>query len=50
MGDTYFKHKSLNKCTRVDRNQYWMEAIGVIGLVLVKRDMLQLIREKLRER
>ena len=38
---TYFKHRSLHKCTRVARGQDGVEVKSMIDLVLVKRDMLQ---------
>ena len=40
MGDTYFKHKSLHKYTRVARGQDGMDIKRMIDQVLVKRDML----------
>ena len=40
MGDTYFRHKSLHKYTRVARGQDGMDIKRMIDQVLVKRDML----------
>ena len=45
MSNTYFKHGSLHKSTRVARSQ---EVKGMIDLVLVKRDMLRYFREDVR--
>ena len=38
--NTYFKHRSLHKYTRVARGQDGVEIKRMIDLVLVKRDML----------
>ena len=40
MGNTYFKHRSLNKYTRMARDQDRVEEKNMIELVLVKKDML----------
>ena len=37
--NTYFKHRSVHKYTRVANGQGGMEIKSVIDLVLVKRDM-----------
>ena len=39
MGDTYFDHKSLLKYTRLTRGQDCEEAMSMIDLVLVKKDV-----------
>ena len=40
VGNTYFKHRSLHKYTRVARGQQQVKVKSMIDLVLVKRDML----------
>ena len=40
VGNTYFKHRSLHKYTRVAKGQDGMEVKSMIDLVLVKKDML----------
>ena len=40
VGNTYFKHQSFPKYTRVARGQHGAEVMSMIGLVLVKKDML----------
>ena len=40
VGNTYFKHRSLHKYTRVAKGQDGWEIKSIIDLVLVKRDML----------
>ena len=40
MSNTYFRHKSLHKCTRVAKGQDGVEIKSMIDLVLVKKDML----------
>ena len=40
LGNTYFKHRSLYKYTRVARGQDRVEVKSMIDLVLVKKDML----------
>ena len=40
VGNTYFKHRSLHKYTRVARGSDGMEVKSMIDLVLVKKDML----------
>ena len=42
-GNTYFKHGSLHKYTRVARGQDGVEVKIMIDLVLVKRDMLRYV-------
>ena len=41
VGNTYFKHRSLHKYTRVARGQDGVEIKSMINLVLVKRDMMR---------
>ena len=43
MGKTYFKHRSLQKYTRVARRLESVEIKNMIDLVLVKRDMLRYV-------
>ena len=45
VGNTYFKHKGLHKYTLVARDRDGVEIKSIIGLVLVKRDMLQYVQE-----
>ena len=45
VGNTYFKHKSLHKYTRVTRGQDGVEVKNIIDLVLVKKDMLRYVRD-----
>ena len=40
MGNTYFKHRSLHKYTRVARGLNGVEIKSMINLMLVKKDML----------
>ena len=40
VGNTYFKHRSSHKYTKVGRGQDGVELKNMIDLVLVKRDML----------
>ena len=40
MGNTYFKHRSLHKYTRVARDQDEVVVKSIIALVLVKKDIL----------
>ena len=42
---TYFKQRSLHKCTRVARGQDGVEIKRMIVLVLVKRDMLRYMQD-----
>ena len=44
LGNTYFKHMSLHKYTRVARDQYGMEAKRMIDLVLVKKKCCVMFR------
>ena len=44
MGNTYFERRSFHKYTRMARGQGGVEVKGMIGLVLVKKDMLRKIR------
>ena len=39
-GNTYFKHRSLHKYTRVPRGREGVEIKSMINLVLMKGDML----------
>ena len=41
MSNTYFKHKSLCKYTRVARGQDGLGLRSIIDVVLIKRDILQ---------
>ena len=43
MGNTYFKHKTLHKYTRVSRGQDKVEVQSMIDLVLVKKDLLHFV-------
>ena len=45
MGNTYFKHSSLHKYTRVARVQDRVEIKSMIDLVLLKEDMLRNVRD-----
>ena len=45
MGNTYFEHKSLNKYTRVARDQDKVEVNSIIDLVLVENDMLRYVQD-----
>ena len=38
VGNTYFEHRSLYRCTRVARSQNKVEVKSMINLVLVKKD------------
>ena len=40
VGNTYFKHRSLHKYTRVAGGQDGMDVKSMIDMVLVKKDML----------
>ena len=40
-----FKHRSLHKCTRVERDQDRVEMKSMIDLVLEKRDMLRYVQD-----
>ena len=43
VGNTYFKHKSWLKYTRVARGQDGVEVMSIIDPVLVKKDMLRFL-------
>ena len=45
MGNTYFKHRSVHKYTRVAKGQGGVETKSMIDLVLVKRDMLRYVQD-----
>ena len=45
MGNTYFKHKSLPKYTRVVWGQDGVEIKSMIDLVLVEKDMLRYLQD-----
>ena len=45
VSNTYFKHRSLHKYTRVARGQDGVEIKSMIDLVLVKRDMLRYMQD-----
>ena len=42
---TYFKHRSLQKYTRVARGRGSVDIRSMIDLVLVKRDMLRYVQD-----
>ena len=42
--NTYFKHINLHNYTRVSRDREDVEIKSMIGLVLVKRDMLRYVQ------
>ena len=44
-GNTYFKHRSLPKYTRVTIGQYRGEVKSMIDLVLVKKDILRFVQD-----
>ena len=44
MDNTYFKHKSLHKYTRLARGQEGVDVKSIIDLVLVKKDMLRYVQ------
>ena len=44
VGNTYFKHRSLHKYTRVARGQDGVEVKSMIDLVLVKKGMLRYVQ------
>ena len=43
--NTYFKHRSLHKYTRVERDQDGVEVKSIIYLVLVKKGMLRYVQD-----
>ena len=45
IGDTYFKHRSLHKYTRVARDQDGVEVKSMIDLVLMKKDILHYVQD-----
>ena len=45
VGNTYFKHRSLRKYTRVAMGQYIVQVRSMVDLVLVKRDMLHYMQD-----
>ena len=45
MGNTYFKHRSLHKYTRVAGDKDGVEVKSMIDLVLVKRYMLRYVQD-----
>ena len=45
MGNTYFKHRSVHKYTRVAGDQDGVEIKSTIDLVLVNRDMLRYMQD-----
>ena len=45
VGNTYFKHISAHKYTRVAKGQGGVETKNMIDLVLVKRDMLRYVQD-----
>ena len=46
MSNTHFECKSSHKCTRMVRCQDGVEVMSMIGLVLVKRNMLHYVQEE----
>ena len=44
MGNTYFKHRSVHKYTKVARGRECVELKSMIDLVLVKKDMLRYVQ------
>ena len=50
VGNTYFKHKSLQKYTKVARTQDRVEEMNMTDLVLVKKDMLHYLQDVKRVR
>ena len=45
VGNTYSKHRSLHKYTRVARDKDGVEVKSMIDLVLVKKDMLHYVQD-----
>ena len=45
VGNTYFKHISVHKYTRVARGRGGVEIKNMIDLLLVKRDMLRYVQD-----
>ena len=45
VGNAYFKHRSVHKYTRVEEGQGGVETKRMIDLVLVKRNMLEYVRD-----
>ena len=45
VGNTYFKHRSVQKYTRVAKGQGGVKTKSMIDLVLVKRDMLRYVQD-----
>ena len=45
MGDTYFKHRSVHKYTRVVGGRDGVEIKSMIDMVLVKKDMLRYVHD-----
>ena len=45
INNTYFKHKSLHKYTRVARDQDGVKVQSMIDLVLIKKDMLCYVQD-----
>ena len=45
LGNTYFKHRSLQKYTRVAKGQDEVEVKNMIDLVLVKRNMMRYLQD-----
>ena len=46
VGNTYFKHKSLHKYTKVAKGQNGVEVKSMIDLVLVKKHMQRYVQDK----
>ena len=45
VGNTFFKHRSMHKYTRLAKEQDGVELKSMIGLVLVKRDVLRYVQD-----
>ena len=45
VGNTYFKHRSLHKYTRVAKGQDRVKSKSMVDLVLVKSDMLLYVQD-----
>ena len=44
VSNTYFEHKSYHKYTRVARGQDGVEAMSMIDVVLVEKDMMRYVQ------
>ena len=43
VGDGHFKHKNVPEYTKLTNNRDRAEVMNIIGLILVKKDMLQYV-------